>query len=179
MSNIISLHNRHGSDHQRLVMSNGLTAVFISVLTLAASALAKRLREKELTVWLAEKDQTVVGSGSVGFSIDEMPWTQIGFAGEKQFLLNATEAARNRTGWQRLDYDPAEMIFERLDTFRDLINAFDHREIDPANYTNWINAPPEYQTPSGFPKCSAHQVLLHRHGCVICNDAPTTLDGTW
>lgn len=173
MSNIINRHNRHNDANEWLVMSNGLTAVFIHVLTLAASAAANGEREKELTVWLAEKDQSVVGGGTVGFAIAEMPWTRDGFAEEKQFLLDAVAAARDRTGWQVLDYEPAEMIFECLDKFRALVEAFDHSEINAANYAEWKNVAPEFQPPRNFPKCPQHQVLLHWRGCVICNDAQT------
>ncbi|MDE6728657.1 MAG: hypothetical protein K2J80_12080, partial [Oscillospiraceae bacterium] len=57
-----------------LKMSNGLTAVFIDVITLAGSRIAQTVDEKRLIVWLAEKDQSVVGIGTVGFDIREMPW---------------------------------------------------------------------------------------------------------
>ena len=39
-------------------MSNGLTDVFLNVLILSGSALAKTVSEKRLIVWLAEKDQS-------------------------------------------------------------------------------------------------------------------------
>ena len=46
-------------------MSNGLTSVFMEVLSISGSMLAKTSREKEMTIWLAQRDQSVVGIGTV------------------------------------------------------------------------------------------------------------------
>jgi len=50
-------------------MSNGATNVFLDVLALSGSDLAVTTREKEFIVWLNQRDQSVVGIGTVGFSI--------------------------------------------------------------------------------------------------------------
>ncbi|MGG3507727.1 hypothetical protein ABES58_19860 [Paenibacillus lautus] len=75
MGNAISLPK--GLEHlvDSLHMSNGLTSVFIEVLAISGSQLAKTNRERELIIWLAQRDQAIVGIGTVGFDIDEMPWT--------------------------------------------------------------------------------------------------------
>lgn len=59
--------------------------MFIEVLVISGSILAGTNREKELIIWLAQRDQSVVGIGTVGFDIDEMPWTVNSFASEKDF----------------------------------------------------------------------------------------------
>ena len=50
-------------------MSNGLTDVFFNVLVLSGSALARTDSERRLVVWLAEKDQSRMGYGAIGFDL--------------------------------------------------------------------------------------------------------------
>jgi len=54
---------------ESLSMSNGATNVFLDVLALSGSDLAVTARENEFIVWLNQRDQSVVGIGTVGFSI--------------------------------------------------------------------------------------------------------------
>lgn len=75
MANTISLPKELNDIVEPIGMSNGLTSVFIEVLAISGSILAKTNREKEMIIWLAQRDQSVVGIGTVGFDIDEMPWT--------------------------------------------------------------------------------------------------------
>lgn len=92
MSNVIRIDDTTPTE-EWLCMSNGTIDVFIDVLTLSSSALAKAEQEKLLTVWLAEKDQAVVGLGTVGFDLCEMPWTAEGFVQEREFLCRIIDAA--------------------------------------------------------------------------------------
>lgn len=52
-----------------LTMSNTATSVFLQILALSGSDLAVTDREKEFIVWLNQRDQSVIGAGTVGFSI--------------------------------------------------------------------------------------------------------------
>jgi hypothetical protein len=171
MGNIITLHPGHAAMDEWLDMNNGLTAVFISVLALAGSDLAQTDREKELIVWLAEHDQAVVGRGTVGFAISELPWTETGFAAEQAFLLRVIESAQARTGWERLAYTPHEAwTLDALAHFHRLVRAFTPAHLDPTSYPRWLDADPACAVPAGFPRCPTHHVLLHWQGCVVCND---------
>ena len=87
MGNIISL----DTIGERISMSNGLTSVFIDVLGLSGTHLAKTAAEKRMIVWLLEKDQSAVGGGSVGFDVSEMPWTDTDFDDMKRFMLDVIE----------------------------------------------------------------------------------------
>ena len=55
MANTIGI-NSKSCGRRLLQMSNGLTDVFVNVLVLSGSALAKTVSEKRLIVWLAESD---------------------------------------------------------------------------------------------------------------------------
>jgi len=67
MGNTISLPVKFNDVVEPISMSNGLTSVFIEVLVISGSILANTDREKELIIWLAQRDQSVVGIGTVGF----------------------------------------------------------------------------------------------------------------
>lgn len=146
-------------------MSNGLTGVFIDVLTLAGSQLAQTDDEKHLIVWLAEKDQNIIGMGTVSFDIRELPWKAEYFDNNKQFMLKVIEAAKNRTDWNKLGYQPnEEQIFEVLDKFANLISFI---KIEDINQSTVQEGSDDYV--SYFPKCPKHGVLLTCFGCIICN----------
>lgn len=61
---------------------------------------------REMTIWLAQQDQSIVGIGTVGFDIDEMPWTIDTFEEEKDFMLRMISNAIKGTGWGKLSYEP-------------------------------------------------------------------------
>lgn len=114
MGNIVSF-DKCG---QNISMSNGLTSVFISSLGLSGTHLAKTDDEKQIIIWLLEKDQSAVGIGSVGFDVCDMPWNNANFDNIKCFLLNVIEGAKKKIGWEFLDYKPSEeLLFPCLDQF--------------------------------------------------------------
>lgn len=170
MGNIISL----DICKQHFSMSNGLTDVFISVLGLSGTRLAQNEIEKRMIVWLLEKDQSVVGCGTVGFDICEMPWEKASFGELKCFLLNVIEEAKKKRGWEFLDYQPNEgLLFPCLDQFYRLISITDVRMIDQAAVQGWLDdtmEEPNNPISCGYPQCQKHPVLLTEFGCYICNN---------
>ena len=153
-------------------MSNGLTDVFLNVLVLSGSALARTVGEKRLTVWLAEQDQSRMGFGAVGFDLRDMPWNPDTFEEDRNFLLCAVAGAKARQGWARLDYRPNEdMLFPCLDRFSELISKMDASEIERGVLEEWLAAShPSDPVMCGFPVCPKHHVLLTVFGCQICNN---------
>lgn len=154
-----------------LKMNNGLTAVFIDVITLAGSRLARTVDENRLIVWLAEKDQSVVGIGTVGFDIREMPWNTESFEENKRFMLKVIKAAENKTDWEKLGYKPnEEHIFWALKKFAELITQMTADDVDENAKKEWLGAA-ESDDPvlCGFPKCPKHGILLTCFGCLFCD----------
>ncbi|MEU0375585.1 hypothetical protein ABZ070_36955 [Streptomyces sp. NPDC006283] len=70
MSNIFS-----GGSHD-LDLSNGATAVFIDVLTLAVSDLASEDWDFRFAALLTLQDQNVMGRGATGFDLAEFDWVR-------------------------------------------------------------------------------------------------------
>ena len=170
MANIVWLGSEN--DSECIQMSNGLTDVFISVLVLSGSRFAQTTHEKRLIVWLAEKDQSKVGIGTVGFDICDMPWNVDTFAENKEFLLMVIEAAKNGEGWEHLEYAPnSELLFPCLDKLAELISKIESCKINFGALEEWIAAANAFDpVVSGFPKCPKHGALLSCFGCQICNN---------
>lgn len=174
MSNTICMpkNRRHEMDDIR--MSNGLTSVFVEVLVLSGSILAKADREKEMIIWLAQQDQSVVGVGTIGFALDDMPWTLNHFEREKAFMLRTIAGAMEGLGWERLSYEPRkDWVLECLSRFQSMIHAFDQENVNMNSYLYWSEIEEDDDSPTiprGYPKCSKHQIYLSCHGCILCNN---------
>lgn len=166
MSNIISL------DSDTISISNGLTAVFIDVLILAGSRLAETDDEKRLIVWLAEKDQSKVGMGTVGFDIRKMPWNIECFEESRRFMLKTVELACNKTDWDNLDYIPnEELLFPVLKKFSYMLSKFTEKDVDQNALAEWLaDADLDDPVKNDFPQCEKHGALLSCFGCHLCNN---------
>lgn len=171
MSNTIRL-NEQAPISKWISMSNGLTSVFIDVLSLSGSKLAVTDDEKRLIVWLSEKDQSKVGIGTVGFDICEMPFDRNNLEKEKLFLLKVITQAKNKLGWNCLDYTPnEEMLFLQLDLFSELISQMNINDIQRGELEKWLEAADKNDPVlCGFPKCKKHNTLLTIFGCHVCNN---------
>ena len=107
-----------------LNMSNGGTSMFINVLCLSGDRIAETESQKRFMVFLAEKNQTVCGIGTVGFDIVDMPWDRNSFDDDKPFMLRVIEGARHKLGWETLGYVPNEaFVAEYLDKFQKLVES--------------------------------------------------------
>lgn len=152
-----------------ICMSNAATDVFINVLSLSGSILAETVEEKQLIIWLSEKDQKFVGLGTVGFHIVDMPWKKETFSNDKMFLLNVMKSAENKLGWEKLDYTP-KLILPNLQKFKEYIEKMTEDDINDNVLREWLDAA-ERNAPinCGFPRCKKHNTLLTFLGCQICN----------
>lgn len=174
MGNAISLPKELEHLVDSLHMSNGLTSVFIEVLAISGSILAKTNRERELIIWIAQRDQAIVGIGTVGFDIDEVPWTIDSFESEKDFILRVISSAIDGLGWERLSYKPrSDLVIGCLEKFQQMISFFDKEHVNLNSYFEWseIEEDDEWPTiPKGYPKCEKHDIYLSCHGCILCNN---------
>ena len=143
-------------------------AVFVSVLSIAASSLATSDRQKEIAIWLASHDQGAFGLGVVDFDVCECPWEKATFDQDKEFLLSVIAAASSRHEWGKLGYKPREeWVLKRLSDFDQLVQLFLVEHVLPASECGWQFG----EKPSRFELCPTHGVYLHSHGCILCNDA--------
>ncbi|MHA7966780.1 hypothetical protein ACX93W_21955 [Paenibacillus sp. CAU 1782] len=174
MANTISLPKKLEHLAESIGMSNGLTAVFIEVLAISGSILAKTNREKELVIWLAQRDQSAVGIGTVGFELDEMPWTEECFESEKKFMLSIASEAIHELGWKKLSYEPRkDWVISCLEKFRLMIQVFEKEYVNMDSYLEWTEIEEDdvnSTIPRGYPTCEKHAVYLSLFGCVLCNN---------
>lgn len=162
MANVVTYEAR--PDIPCIRMSNGLTSVFVSVLALGASELAKTDRQREFAVWFASHDQ-MYGLGTAGFDVSELPWLLDTFSSDREFVLQGIRAAKARVGWERLGYEPHEWVQHRLDQFRAMVEAFSIEHAAGSEAAAW-----RYGRPTRLVLCPVHRVYQHEHGCVLCND---------
>jgi hypothetical protein len=148
-------------------MSNGLTSVVISLFLLSGSALAESEREKLLIVWFASRDQALSGLGTVGFDLNEIPWTVEQFEAEMHFLLAVIRRAQSMQDWGRLCYELREdWALARLEKLAQMISHFPVTCINPQIALDQ----PASTMPAEFVLCPKHGALQHAMGCVVCND---------
>jgi hypothetical protein len=153
-----------------IAISNRLTFLFMQGLSLAASALASGDNEREFAVWFASRDQTHYGLGCVGFDIGEMPWHPQLFTADRDFVVQAIDAALAGTGWDRLGYSVRVSSLQMpLERFGAMIMSF--RLADAVHETAgiWKSA----SKPSDFRLCPRHAVYCYSQGCPLCNDGWT------
>ena len=161
MSNIISF----GNDD--ICMSNGTTDVFINLIALNGSELAKTESEKRLIVWISEKDQKTVGMGTVSFDISETIWNRETFLNARAFLVKVTENAEKGLYWEKLDYTPnKEIILPVLEKFKEMLLSMTEKDIKDEELQEWLKETPKF----AFPRCQKHNTLLTFFGCQVCNN---------
>jgi hypothetical protein len=150
-----------------LYLSNGGTAVFVDVLTLAVSALVEEPWDYRFAALLSLQDQNIMGRGTVGFDLDDIDW---GAAPEdrarnKNFVLRATDLALDRHRWDELDYDPP-FAADYLRRFRAMVDAY----TPFPGGERWPGAFPGDEE-AAMASCARHRVLSalpHWEGCVFC-----------
>ncbi len=176
LGNIITFNTEEYVEDDSLSMSNGLTDVLIDYLLISGSELADSESEKRMIAFLSEKQQWIIGIGTVGFEIIEMPWHRESFETDKLFLLTVIEYARELTlqesVWDKLGYAPnKENIDYALNGFNALINRMTVNDIDDNNLQEWLSDrekdDPVY---CGCPKCPKHGLLMSFFGCKLCNE---------
>lgn len=144
-------------------LSNGATAVLLSLLLLAGSDLAETPWEQACITWLGERDQSIFGLGVVSFDIDELAWCKADFDRQKAFLLKTVDLALMRHRWDLLTYNPPAGA-DFLREFRRVVESYHREMIDSDKDWDW------FQAPECFEKCPRHQVFQHANGCLICHD---------
>ncbi|MCX4529731.1 MULTISPECIES: hypothetical protein [unclassified Streptomyces] len=152
-----------GSGGRCLEMTNGGTAVFVDVLTLAVATLAEEPWHYRFAALLTLQDQSVMGRGVVGFALADLDWgdTPAARAASKTFLLRVVDLALTRHRWNELTYDPPRAE-GYLRTYRAMVELFD--------------PPPAAGTPGTLPEPATASCVRHRvldalplwEGCVFC-----------
>ena len=151
---------------ESLKMSNGLTSVVLTLLVLSGSALAGSEREKLLIVWFASHDQDLSGIGTVGFDLNEIPWTVEQFETEKHFLLAVIRRAQSRQDWGRLCNEPREDW--ALASLEQLAHMISHFPVTCINQEIALDQQAWWR-PAELVLCPKHSALQHALGCVVCH----------
>ena len=132
----------------------------------------KRKARNDLWYFSLKKNQFICGLGTVGFDIVEMPWDKGSFDDDKAFMLRVIDGAKQKTGWETLQYQPNEaFVNECLETFKRLIERMTVDDIIEANLSEWLSGADDNDpVKCGFPKCKIHDAYISAHGCQVCTD---------
>ncbi|MFE5809685.1 hypothetical protein [Streptomyces sp. NPDC056491] len=155
-----------GGGGKYLEMTNGGTAVFVDVLMLAVSALAREPWHFRFAALLTLQDQNMMGRGTVGFRLAELDWgeTPQEAAAAKDFLLRVLDLALSRHRWEELTYEPPRAE-GYLRTYREMVEEF-----DPERSTAGACVMPGPQE-AAMASCVRHRVLEALpfwEACVFC-----------
>ena len=176
MGNIISFNHTVKINDDSLAMSNGLTDVLIDYLLLSGSELAETDSEKDLIVYIAEKQQSIIGIGNVDFSIVDMPWVKETFETDKRFLLrvvkHANELAIQNSVWEMMGYMPDIYMLDRaLLGFKMLVKRMTVDDVVIDEFMEFLKERDgEEPLIVGYQKCPKHGVYMSYLGCKFCND---------
>lgn len=153
-----------------MMCSNGIMDVLLTTIGLSGSYLAEQWYEKDLIVWLMEKDQSVVGLGTVGFDVSEIPWQKSYFQEQKEFLYKTLQCTKKCVGWDTLDYTPNKaLLFEKIDVLQKMLEKMVWEDVDYKAIQDWYEACDMTEPmKNGYPVCEKHEILLSVYGCIAC-----------
>jgi len=169
MGNSISNFNQ-----QKIVsLSNGATSVLYEVILLAGSKIAKTTWEKKIMIWIAERDQSIVGLGIVGFDITKLGWSKSKFYQQKEFMITILSNAIKNKEWKKLDYNPNEEII--TNKLKEVLDIFENLMIDEISEEKrkWYKEPSDEELNQ---KCKIHNIYLNNlstqesQRCQLCNN---------
>jgi hypothetical protein len=152
--------------------ANGLTAVLLARVAVAAVALARADWERGFARWIATADQAWRGIGCVGFDLDELPWgAATDFADRRRFVVEVVTHAASTEVAHRLPYYPNP---DREDDHRELLLEYATmvRHFDPALSPHPPAADWPYSADPSDVLCPHHHLYRHQWGCMVCADSP-------
>ncbi|MEU7062247.1 hypothetical protein [Streptomyces sp. NPDC046161] len=159
----------HGAQGRCLDLNNNATAVFVDVLVLAVSTLAREPWHFRFAALLTLQDQNVMGRGVVGFGLGDLDWggTPEERSAAKGFVLDVVDLALGRHRWEELPYEPARAQ-GYLREFRSTVGDFDPETAgSPARKV----LPDAHE--AACASCVRHRVLDALpwwEGCVFCTE---------
>ena len=169
MSNVISYEKKD----MDLICSNGAISILLTTIGLSGSVLAEKWYEKDLIVWLMEKDQTAIGLGMAGFDVTELPWHETYFVEQKEFLCKTLQFVKKCFGWNRLDYTPnKELLLSKIEILQKMLEKMVWNDVNYDIIQDWYDVCDSTEPmKNGYPMCEKHGILLSVYGCIACNDA--------
>ena len=134
-----------------LNISNGSMSALISALALSGSSLAKEDFQIKFMIWIVSRDQGILGMGTVGFDLEEMPWSnnEAIFNQQKAFMLKVIQRVRLGLDLHLLSYEP-QFLGTHIETFKILVESFLFSHVNPDITLTWM-PPKETQL-----RCAMH-----------------------
>ncbi len=149
-------------------LSNGATSVFIETLCISGIENATNDFKKDILIWFAQRDWTLIGMGFEGFDVSEIIWDSKIFNQQKEFIISTIDGVFEEKNWNLLNYAPTkEWLFEKLNQFKIMIYEYKIIHINKTSQFEifeFVNSIKKYEI------CKKHKIYKHFEGCVICNN---------
>jgi len=163
---------------QIVSFSNSVTDCLYSGILIEGSKLATSNWQKRLMIYVADKNQNVVGLGIVGIDLTKLEWNKSEFKEQKDFLLKIVQTSRINKSYNKYVFQLKEEIGNRkLIEIENLISDLSVKDIVEDKFFF-------YSEPSEFAneQCEKHKVYMNnlevdrKYRCLICsNDQSFTI----
>lgn len=165
MANCIT---NHKVNDAYFYLSNLSTSVFIETLCLAGVEMANKDFKKDILIWFAQRDWTLLGMGLEGFDIAEIIWDKLIFEEQKEFINAMIDGVINEKNWNLLCYLPdKEVLFNQINLLKEMISSYELKHIDKESQFILFEFEGNIKK---YERCELHKIYKHIEGCVICNN---------
>lgn len=150
---------------------NGIAGALLARVAAVAGHLADLDWEIKFAKFLGIQDQTICGSGCIGFDLDQLPWStrQAEFERQRRFAIETTRFAAEiwcgKLTRASTDAFEEEKQSGWLRELADLIAGFEISKVAgsiPREWDFWLDPTDK--------RCPEHGAFKHAHGCLICNE---------
>lgn len=151
------------------------TDLFMKSLLISISNLAKNKWEKDFGIFIAERNQNILGGGLVGFDLSELGFSAQSFESQKKFVVDIIRNSIINETWNAFNYvtDNKSKMIDYFLKFEQLIHQF--TIFDSNNLIYDIKFQFHNNTGS-YKYCKLHHVLLIDNGdlgihkCFVCDN---------
>ena len=151
--------------------ANWLTKPLYCGILIEGSLLAQSNWEKRLMVYLAEKNQKLVGLGVVGINLTELEWKKSTFTEQKDFLKEIVNSSMKNKSYNKYHFRLDDKLAkQKLSEILNLIEKLKLEDISDSKFRYF------FEPPNVIDKiCSKHKTYLNYFDvptvdkCLICS----------
>lgn len=151
--------------------ANWLTKPLYCGLLIEGSLLAQSNWEKRMMVYLAEKNQKLVGLGIVGINLSELEWEASTFNKQKEFLTKTVKSSIRNQSYNKYHFKlDVELAEQKLNEILELIENLKFEDTSDVKFSYFFEPPDLIDQ-----ICGKHKTYLNYFDvpnidkCLICS----------
>jgi hypothetical protein len=153
-------------------LSTITTDLVYKSLVIEGSKIAKSKWEKDIILWLSERNQNLLGSGMVGFDVMDMGWKSKDCEDQKKFLFSIVDNSINNETWNNFNYvSESNIVKDKLKEFKNLLFGINVDEKNSKPLIFLYNNPNKEE----LSFCRDHLTIeinneeVEEHKCFVCS----------